>query len=95
MLKRVYDGLNILRPEWVFVEAYFKAQNVAPCAFIDFVGDYGIVITHFAVPFGDMMMTGCFGLLAAVADVLPVLAEPIRSSLVPEGNSGRSPWEIS
>jgi hypothetical protein len=24
----------------------------------------------FAVPFGDMMIAGCFGLLAAVADVM-------------------------
>ncbi len=26
---------------------------------------------YFAVPFGDMMIAGCFGLLAATADVLP------------------------
>ncbi len=36
---------------------------------------------YFAVPFGDMMIAGCFGLLAAVADVLPELGEPIRLSL--------------
>jgi uncharacterized protein (DUF1786 family) len=51
--------------------------------------------THFAVPFGDMMMTGCFGLLSAVADLLPGLAEPIRASLSTESDSGKSPWEIS
>jgi len=51
--------------------------------------------THFAVPFGDMMMTGCFGLLSAVADLLPGLAEPIRASLHAERDSGKSPWEIS
>ncbi len=56
---------------------------------------YGVVVTgprrnllrgsslrpYFAVPFGDMMISGCFGLLAAVADRLPELSEPIRSSL--------------
>lgn len=50
---------------------------------------------HFAVPFGDMMIAGCFGLLAAVADVLPDLGEPIRASLAGAGGSGTPPWEIS
>jgi uncharacterized protein (DUF1786 family) len=50
---------------------------------------------HFAVPFGDMMITGCFGLLAAIADVLPELAEPIRASLRSEGGSGTPPWEVA
>lgn len=48
---------------------------------------------HFAVPFGDMMISGCFGLLSAVADVLPDLAEPIRDSLAGEGGSGTPPWD--
>jgi len=50
---------------------------------------------YFAVPFGDMMIAGCFGLLAATADVLPELAEPIRASLRGEGGSGAAPWDIS
>jgi uncharacterized protein (DUF1786 family) len=50
---------------------------------------------YFAVPFGDMMIAGCFGLLAATADVLPELAEPIRASLRGEGGSGTPPWEIT
>lgn len=49
---------------------------------------------HFAVPFGDMMMTGCFGLLAAVADLLPELSEPVEASLRGEGGSGTPPWEL-
>jgi uncharacterized protein (DUF1786 family) len=49
---------------------------------------------YFAVPFGDMMIAGCFGLLAAVADVLPELAGPIRASLQGKGGSGTPPWEI-
>lgn len=49
---------------------------------------------YFAVPFGDMMIAGCFGLLAATADVLPELGEPIRLSL--EGAAlGRAPWETA
>lgn len=48
---------------------------------------------YFAVPFGDMMIAGCFGLLAAVADVLPELAEPVRASLRGQGGSGTPPWE--
>jgi uncharacterized protein (DUF1786 family) len=47
---------------------------------------------YFAVPFGDMMIAGCFGLLAAVADVLPELGEPIRASLNGAG-SGTAPWD--
>ena len=50
---------------------------------------------YFAVPFGDMMIAGCFGLLAATADVLPDLGEPIRRSLRGEGGSGTAPWDIS
>ncbi|MCX6056010.1 MAG: DUF1786 family protein [Chloroflexi bacterium] len=36
---------------------------------------------HFAVPFGDMMLSGCFGLLAATADLFPNFAESIHDSL--------------
>lgn len=49
---------------------------------------------YFAVPFGDMMISGCFGLLAAVADVLPELGERIRASLNGAGGSGTPPWEL-
>jgi uncharacterized protein (DUF1786 family) len=49
---------------------------------------------YFAVPFGDMMIAGCFGLLAACADVLPELAEPIRTSLAGRLD-GAAPWDIT
>ena len=49
---------------------------------------------HFAVPFGDMMIAGCFGLLAATADVLPELGETIHASLNGAGGSGTPPWEV-
>jgi uncharacterized protein (DUF1786 family) len=46
---------------------------------------------YFAAPYGDMMLAGCFGLLAALGEVFPEFAEPIRRSL---GNSGgAAPWE--
>jgi uncharacterized protein (DUF1786 family) len=48
---------------------------------------------YFPAPFGDMMITGCFGLLAAVADVMPELAGPIRASLSNTGGSGTAPWD--
>ena len=52
--------------------------------------------TYFAAPFGDMMLTGCFGLLAAAADKLPMIGEDIRDSLYPKSNSesGKPPWEL-
>jgi hypothetical protein len=40
-----------------------------------------------------MMVSGCFGLLAATADVLPDLADPIRRSLRDQLGSGTPPWE--
>jgi uncharacterized protein (DUF1786 family) len=49
---------------------------------------------YFAVPYGDMMIAGCFGLLSATADLMPELREQIRAALhAPDGVS-RPPWEI-
>jgi uncharacterized protein (DUF1786 family) len=48
---------------------------------------------YMAVPFGDMMISGCIGLLSAAADKMPELAEPIRASLNQAGH-GAAPWEI-
>jgi uncharacterized protein (DUF1786 family) len=49
---------------------------------------------YFAVPFGDMMISGCFGLLAATADLLPDLGDIIKASMGGAGGSGTPPWEI-
>jgi uncharacterized protein (DUF1786 family) len=47
---------------------------------------------YFAAPFGDMMITGCFGLLAATADVMPKLREAILNSI--HGSiGGKAPWD--
>ncbi|MEO8355299.1 MAG: DUF1786 domain-containing protein [Chloroflexota bacterium] len=48
---------------------------------------------YFATPFGDMMIAGCFGLLAATADVIPDLAEPIQASLRGGHGHGVAPWD--
>ena len=70
--------------------------------------DFGVAVTgprrnlmrssslspYFAVPFGDMMISGCFGLLAATADLLPDLGEEIKASMGGAGGSGTPPWEI-
>ncbi|MEK7439566.1 MAG: DUF1786 domain-containing protein [Chloroflexota bacterium] len=49
---------------------------------------------YFAVPFGDMMIAGCFGLLAAMADTIPNqdVRDAIRKSL--HTPSGKPPWEL-
>lgn len=48
---------------------------------------------YFAVPFGDMMIAGCFGLLAAAADVSPELRCTIIGSLE-QMSTGAAPWEL-
>ena len=73
-------------------------------------GDYDLVVTgprrgmfnndttlrpYFPAPFGDMMITGCFGLLAATADIYPDLAGPIHESLKGVGGGASPPWEIA
>lgn len=52
---------------------------------------------YFAVPFGDMMIAGCFGLLAATAEIMPNLAESIYASLRGDtsqrGSRSAAPWD--
>lgn len=50
---------------------------------------------YFAVPFGDMMIAGCFGLLAATAEVMPDLAETIYGSMRGDHGRGVTPWDVS
>ena len=49
---------------------------------------------YYAVPYGDMMISGCFGLLAAAADKLPNLKESIQNSLSQHHGSDTAPWDI-
>jgi uncharacterized protein (DUF1786 family) len=48
---------------------------------------------YFATPFGDMMIAGCFGLLAATAEVMPDIAETIYGSLRGGHGRGVAPWD--
>ena len=50
---------------------------------------------YFATPFGDMMIAGCFGLLAATAEVMPDLAEVIQGSMRGAQGHGTAPWDVS
>lgn len=47
---------------------------------------------YFAVPFGDMMLAGNIGLMAAAADLLPALTEPLRQALAGKA-PGIAPWD--
>ncbi|OQA46668.1 MAG: hypothetical protein BWY52_00640 [Chloroflexi bacterium ADurb.Bin325] len=67
-----------------------------PLTFIAVVGprrgllaDAGLPIYN-AVPYGDQMLTGCYGLLAACADLEPAWREPIADALA--GRTDRSLW---
>lgn len=48
---------------------------------------------YFSVPFGDMMIAGCFGLLAGTADLMPDLTETIYRSLRGWRGHGVAPWD--
>jgi len=50
---------------------------------------------YFAAPFGDMMLTGCFGLLKAVADVMPDLHDEIIDSLSALSPQNNAPWDVN
>jgi uncharacterized protein (DUF1786 family) len=51
---------------------------------------------YFPAPYGDMMLTGCFGLLAAAGEKFPELGEEISAALFPDdpSYSGAPPWEL-
>ncbi len=48
---------------------------------------------YFAVPFGDMMLTGCFGLLAAIAEYVPELKEDVMNTI--NSDEGIAPWDLA
>ncbi len=49
---------------------------------------------YFAAPYGDMMLTGCFGILTAMAEIIPSLQDAIHTALFGAG-SGNSPWVVA
>jgi uncharacterized protein (DUF1786 family) len=106
LLVRLADGS--LRHEDVFGHHGHGALIYDPTPLDLQAGEYGLAVTgprrglmktsrlrpYFAVPFGDMMIAGCFGLLAATADVLPELGEAIRASLGGGVASAAAPWDV-
>ncbi len=48
---------------------------------------------YYPAPFGDMMISGCFGLLAAVGDVLPEYKQGIQEAMMFDRPGFRFPWE--
>jgi uncharacterized protein (DUF1786 family) len=76
----------------------FDREPMKPDRFVAIVGPRRSIMRsskhrpYFAVPFGDMMMAGCFGLLRAYADRFPNRAEIILDSL--RGSMRPAPWEL-
>jgi uncharacterized protein (DUF1786 family) len=107
LIQDLADGT--LRHEEVFADHGHGAQinHAEPLNIIQ--DGFGVVVTgprrammhgsvlqpYYATPFGDMMLVGCFGLLAGVASTLPEIGEPIRESLQGKGGSGTPPWELA
>jgi uncharacterized protein (DUF1786 family) len=96
-----------LRHEEVFDDHGHGALVIDSQPFDIGEGEFGVVVTgprrnlmrksslrpYYATPFGDMMITGCFGLLAATGELLPEFREPIQASLVGGEGYGKPPWE--
>jgi uncharacterized protein (DUF1786 family) len=75
----------------------FRAMDDRPSTIDDGLSSIvnGRLRPYFATPFGDMMIAGCFGLLAATAEVMPDLAETIHGSMRGERGPGVTPWDVS
>jgi uncharacterized protein (DUF1786 family) len=62
-------------------------EGAAPLDFVALTGPRRALLAgselqpYLAVPYGDMMMTGCWGLVRACAQVLPWSAEEIERAL--------------
>jgi uncharacterized protein (DUF1786 family) len=71
-------------------------HSPVPLTFVAVVGPRRAMLrhselpVHFAVPHGDQMLSGCFGLLRACADLVPVWQGPISAALM--GETDRSLW---
>jgi uncharacterized protein (DUF1786 family) len=104
LLQALADGS--LKHDDVFDDHGHGALIFEPDALNMDQGSFGVAVTgprrammmgshlrpHFAVPFGDMMISGCFGLLAGVADRIPTLASHIHSAMAGE-SAAIPPWD--
>jgi uncharacterized protein (DUF1786 family) len=106
LLRRLAD--SSLKHEDVFNDMGHGALMYSDEKFVFGKDDFDVVITgprrsmfmnnpilrpYYSVPFGDMMIAGCFGLLAATAEVMPDLAETIQGSLRGGRGHGVAPWD--
>jgi uncharacterized protein (DUF1786 family) len=105
LIARLADG-SLSNPE-VFDHHGHGALMYAPGAFDLAAGHFGTAVTgprrsmlrdsfvlrpYFAVPFGDMMIAGCFGLLYAAAKLLPS-GDELLDQLNRKEASSRAPWD--
>lgn len=97
-VRTLADGT--LRHEAIFADqghgALVLDDQPVPLAFVAITGprrgllaDAGLP-AYFAVPHGDQMLAGCYGLLRACADIEPAWRQPITEALA--GRSDRSLW---
>ncbi|MGQ9583775.1 MAG: DUF1786 domain-containing protein [Anaerolineae bacterium] len=67
--------------------AWMREHRSAPVDFLAVTGPRremlrgSVLNPHFAAPYGDMMMAGCWGLIRAAATVMPAWATAIREAL--------------
>lgn len=105
LLRKLADG-TLKHPD-VFDDHGHGALIYQPQPLLLDEGEFNVMVTgprrslmkgstlrpYFAVPYGDMMIAGCIGLLAATADLLPELRDEIRDAL--QGSpSGTAPWDV-
>ena len=105
LLSRMAD--SSLTHEEIFMDHGHGALILSPQAYDDSANRFGVAVTgprwsmmrnsslnpHFATPFGDMMLAGCYGLVKAVGEVLPEYRDEITATL----GAGREkpPWELA
>lgn len=89
------EPLNFDQPGWDIAvtgprRSLFATTNDGPQTTVRRLSS---IVPYFATPFGDMMLSGNFGLLSAAADLLPTLAEPIHHSLS-DASGSAAPWDL-
>jgi uncharacterized protein (DUF1786 family) len=87
---RIYDSkpLELGTGDWDVIVSGPRRSMFGP-------GTTGDLRPYFATPFGDMMLAGNFGLLAAAADLMDSeLADPLRERLSGLNPSQHAPWDV-
>lgn len=97
-VRALSDG--VVRHEAIFADnghgALVLDDRPAPLTSVVVVGPRRTLLAeaglpvYFAVPHGDQMLTGCYGLLRSCADLEPAWREPITAAL--DGRADRSLW---